>query len=200
MAAVAAVGREPAISDTVSMLKRPRDQLLSRALMPVVCTCVLRFSVIACNLWVVAIPLPALRHLPGDLETSSKSLYLLALGSAWGQPKGAKGVALMKNAAPPQAVGIRYIGFRNEQAAGYAAAASGFLTGDPGVLLTVSGPGAVHGIAGLSHAQVNTWPMILLSGSAEQVSGLCSCLRLAACFTALMLKFGGIWCTLSTGP
>lgn len=70
-----------------------------------------------------------------------------------------------------QAVGIRYIGFRNEQAAGYAAAASGFLTGVPGVLLTVSGPGAVHGIAGLSHAQVNTWPMILLSGSAEQVVG-----------------------------
>ena len=71
-------------------------------------------------------------------------------------------------------MGIRYIGFRNEQAAGYAAAASGFLTGVPGVLLTVSGPGAVHGIAGLSHAQVNTWPMILLSGSAEQVSRLCS--------------------------
>ena len=68
-----------------------------------------------------------------------------------------------------QAVGIRYIGFRNEQAAGYAAAASGFLTGVPAVLLTVSGPGAVHGIAGLSHAQANTWPLILLSGSAEQV-------------------------------
>ena len=67
-----------------------------------------------------------------------------------------------------QAVGIRYIGFRNEQAAGYAAAASGFLTGVPAVLLTVSGPGAVHGIAGLSHAQANTWPLILLSGSAEQ--------------------------------
>jgi len=56
------------------------------------------------------------------------------------------------------------------QAAGYAAAASGFLTGVPGVLLTVSGPGAVHGIAGLSHAQINTWPLILLSGSAEQAS------------------------------
>ena len=76
-------------------------------------------------------------------------------------------------------MGIRYIGFRNEQAAGYAAAASGFLTGVPGVLLTVSGPGAVHGIAGLSHAQVNTWPMILLSGSAEQV--LDDCLIPAEC-------------------
>ncbi len=74
-----------------------------------------------------------------------------------------------------QAAGIRFIGFRNEQAAGYAAAACGFLTGMPGVLLTVSGPGAVHGIAGLSHAQINTWPMIMLSGSAEQV--LCPCLH-----------------------
>ena len=63
-----------------------------------------------------------------------------------------------------QAAGIRFIGFRNEQAAGYAAAACGFLTGVPGVLLTVSGPGAVHGIAGLSHAQINTWPMIMISG------------------------------------
>lgn len=36
------------------------------------------------------------------------------------------------------------------------------------MLLTVSGPGAVHGIAGLSNAQVNCWPMVMLSGSAEQ--------------------------------
>lgn len=74
-----------------------------------------------------------------------------------------------------QAAGIRYIGFRNEQAAGYAAAACGYLTGVPGVLLTVSGPGAVHGIAGLSHAGINCWPMIMISGSSEQV-GLSSLL------------------------
>ena len=72
-------------------------------------------------------------------------------------------------APPDQAAGIRFISFRNEQAAGYAAAAAGFLTGAPGVLLTVSGPGAVHGIAGLSHAQANCWPLLMLSGSAEQV-------------------------------
>ena len=72
--------------------------------------------------------------------------------------------------APDQAAGIRFISFRNEQAAGYAAAAAGFLTGSPSVLLTVSGPGAVHGIAGLSHAHVNCWPLLMLSGSAEQVS------------------------------
>ena len=34
-----------------------------------------------------------------------------------------------KRGLAAQAVGIRFIGFRNEQAAGYAAAASGFLTG-----------------------------------------------------------------------
>lgn len=65
-----------------------------------------------------------------------------------------------------QAEGIRFFSFRNEQAAGYAAAACGFLTQKPGVLLTVSGPGAVHGIAGLAHAQANTWPLIMISGYA----------------------------------
>jgi 2-hydroxyacyl-CoA lyase 1 len=53
--------------------------------------------------------------------------------------------------------------------AGYAAAACGYLTGVPAVLLTVSGPGAIHGIAGLSHAQVNCWPLIMVSGSCVQV-------------------------------
>lgn len=64
--------------------------------------------------------------------------------------------------------GIRFIAFHNEQSAGYAASASGFLTGKPGVLLTVSGPGCVHGLAGLSNAMINTWPMIMISGSCTQ--------------------------------
>ena len=76
-----------------------------------------------------------------------------------------------------QAAGIRFIGFRNEQAAGYAAAACGYLTGVPGVLLTVSGPGAVHGIAGLSHAGINCWPMVMLSGSSEQVECVTALVR-----------------------
>ena len=42
--------------------------------------------------------------------------------------------------------------------------------GKPAVLLTVSGPGAVHGLAGCSHATTNAWPLIMLSGSAETVS------------------------------
>jgi 2-hydroxyacyl-CoA lyase 1 len=71
--------------------------------------------------------------------------------------------------AAAQACGIRFISFRNEQAAGYAAAAAGFLRGIPGVLLTVSGPGVVHGLAGLSNAQANCWPVVMISGSCEQL-------------------------------
>jgi 2-hydroxyacyl-CoA lyase 1 len=47
-------------------------------------------------------------------------------------------------------LGIRFIGFRNEQACSYAASAYGFLTGRPGVCLLVGGPGVLHGLAGVS--------------------------------------------------
>lgn len=66
------------------------------------------------------------------------------------------------------ASGIRFIAFHNEQSAGYAAGAAGYLTGIPGVLLTVSGPGCVHGLAGLSNAMINNWPVIMISGSSVQ--------------------------------
>lgn len=49
-------------------------------------------------------------------------------------------------------LGIRFIGLRNEQAAGYAATAYGYLTGRPGVCLVVGGPGVLHGLAGVSFA------------------------------------------------
>jgi len=80
---------------------------------------------------------------------------------------GVIGIPVTQMASAAQAAGIRFISCRNEQAAGYAAAAAGFMTGKPGVLLTVSGPGMVHGVAGLCHAKVNGWPMIMLSGSCE---------------------------------
>ena len=66
-----------------------------------------------------------------------------------------------------QREGIRYFGFRNEQSASYAAGAVGYLTGRPGACLCVSGPGMVHGIAGLANAWSNGWPMILLGGAPD---------------------------------
>lgn len=47
-------------------------------------------------------------------------------------------------------IGLRFIGFRNEQFASYAAMAYGYLTGKPGVCLVVGGPGVLHVIAGVS--------------------------------------------------
>jgi len=74
-------------------------------------------------------------------------------------------------AAAAQKEGINYIGMRNEQAASYAAQAYGYMTGRPGVCLTVTGPGVVHGLAGLANAQQNCWPMILIGGASETYRG-----------------------------
>ena len=103
--------------------------------------------------------------------TSAASGYDIAASTLFGlgirHMFGVIGIPVTQMASAAQAAGIRFISCRNEQAAGYAAAAAGFLTGKPGVLLTVSGPGMVHGIAGLCHAKVNGWPMIMVSGSCE---------------------------------
>jgi 2-hydroxyacyl-CoA lyase 1 len=64
-----------------------------------------------------------------------------------------------------QRAGLRYLGFRNEQAASYAAGAVGYLTRRPGACLAVSGPGMIHAIAGLANAWSNCWPMLLLGGA-----------------------------------
>jgi 2-hydroxyacyl-CoA lyase 1 len=74
-------------------------------------------------------------------------------------------------AAAAQKEGINYIGMRNEQSAAYAAQAYGYMTGRPGVCLVVTGPGVVHGLAGLANAQQNCWPMILIGGASETYRG-----------------------------
>jgi 2-hydroxyacyl-CoA lyase 1 len=70
-----------------------------------------------------------------------------------------------------QKEGIAYIGMRNEQAASYAAQAYGYMTGRPGACIVVTGPGVVHGLAGLANAQQNCWPMILIGGASETYRG-----------------------------
>ena len=84
---------------------------------------------------------------------------------------GVVGIPVTELASAAQAAGIRYVGFRNEQAAGVAAAAAGFLTGVPSALLTVSGPGLVNALAGAGHAAANGWPLLILSGSSADAEG-----------------------------
>jgi len=78
---------------------------------------------------------------------------------------GIVGIPVFGIAAAAQREGIRYLGFRNEQAASYAAGITGYLTGRPGACLTVSGPGMINAISGLANAWSNCWPMILIGGA-----------------------------------
>ena len=84
---------------------------------------------------------------------------------------GVVGFPVTPIAAAAQKEGVAYIGMRNEQAASYAAQAYGYLTGRPGACITVTGPGVVHGLAGLANAQQNCWPMILIGGASETYRG-----------------------------
>ncbi len=80
---------------------------------------------------------------------------------------GLVGIPIVQIAEEAIALGIRFIAFRNEQAASYAATAYGYLSGRPGVCLVVGGPGVLHAIAGIGNATANAWPMMLLAGSNE---------------------------------
>lgn len=80
---------------------------------------------------------------------------------------GIVGIPVIEVADACIAKGIKFIAFRNEQAATYAASAYGYLTGKPGVCLVVGGPGVVHALSGVENAQANCFPLLLLAGSSE---------------------------------
>ncbi len=81
---------------------------------------------------------------------------------------GLVGIPITDIARVAQSKGMRFIGFRHEQAAGHAAAAAGFLTQRPGVCLTVSAPGFLNGLVALANATTNCFPMIQISGSSDR--------------------------------
>lgn len=78
---------------------------------------------------------------------------------------GIVGIPVIPIAIMFQREGGKFYGMRNEQAASYAAAAVGYLTGRPGVCLAVSGPGQIHAVAGMANAWSNCWPMLLIGGA-----------------------------------
>jgi oxalyl-CoA decarboxylase len=92
------------------------------------------------------------------------ALKLNGLDTIFGLP----GIPITDLTRRMQAAGLRVISFRHEQNAGYAASIAGFMTGKPGVCLTVSAPGFLNGLAALANATTNCFPMILISGSSER--------------------------------
>ncbi len=78
---------------------------------------------------------------------------------------GLVGIPVTEMAYIAQGTGMRFISFRHEQQAGMAAAAHGFVTGKPGVFLTVSSLGFMNGLTSTANATVNCYPVIQISGS-----------------------------------
>ena len=78
---------------------------------------------------------------------------------------GVVGFPVSELAGYAQDEGIKYVGMRNEQAASYAAQAASYILGRPQACIVVSGPGVIHGLAGLANAKSNCWPMILIGGA-----------------------------------
>jgi oxalyl-CoA decarboxylase len=93
-----------------------------------------------------------------------EALKLNGIETVYGLP----GIPITDLTRMLQAEGLRVISFRHEQNAGNAAAAAGFMTGKPGICLTVSAPGFLNGLTALANAQTNCFPMILISGSSER--------------------------------
>jgi len=93
-----------------------------------------------------------------------EALKLNGLNTIYGVP----GIPITDFGRLAQENGIRVLSFRHEQHAGNAAAVAGYLTGKPGVCLTVSAPGFLNGLTALANATTNCFPMILLSGSSER--------------------------------
>jgi oxalyl-CoA decarboxylase len=92
------------------------------------------------------------------------ALKLNGIDTIFGLP----GIPITDLARKAQAAGMRVIAFRHEQSAGYAASIAGFITGKPGICLTVSAPGFLNGLTALANATTNCFPMILISGSSER--------------------------------
>lgn len=80
---------------------------------------------------------------------------------------GLVGIPVTEAAYAMQKVGINYYGFRFEQQAGMAAATHGYLTKQPGVLMTVSSLGFLNGLTATINATVNCYPMIQISGASD---------------------------------
>ena len=92
------------------------------------------------------------------------ALKLNGISNIYGLP----GIPITDLTRMAQAEGLRVISFRHEQNAGNAAAIAGFMTGKPGICLTVSAPGFLNGLTALANATTNCFPMILISGSSER--------------------------------
>lgn len=108
-------------------------------------------------------PVPQFPEQVTGMYILAESLKRLGLDNVYGLV----GIPVTEAAYAMQKVGVKYVGFRFEQQAGMAAATHGYLTGTPGVLLTVSSLGFLNGLTATANANVNCYPMIQISGASD---------------------------------
>lgn len=103
-----------------------------------------------------------------DVSLTGAALLIDALqANGLNNMYGVVGIPVTDFARLAELKGMKFYEFRREDAAVDAAAAAGFLTGKPGVALTVSAPGFLNGLTALAEATKNCFPMIMISGSSD---------------------------------
>lgn len=104
-----------------------------------------------------------------DVSLTGAALLIDALqANGLNNMHGGVGIPVTDFARLAELKGMKFYEFRREDAAVDAAAAAGFLTGKPGVALTVSAPGFLNGLTALAEATKNCFPMIMISGSSDR--------------------------------
>lgn len=104
-----------------------------------------------------------------DISLTGASLLIDALqANGINNMYGVVGIPVTDLARLAELKSMKYYGFRREDAAVDAAAAAGFLTGKPGVGLTVSAPGFLNGLTALAQATTNCFPLIMIPGSSDR--------------------------------
>ena len=68
--------------------------------------------------------------------------------------------------AGAQELGLKVVGGRHEMNMGFAASAWGYQTGQPGILVTGSGPGMTNAVTPMHVATESAMPLLVLGGSA----------------------------------
>lgn len=101
-------------------------------------------------------------------QVIAQSLQRLGVKVVFGEV----GIPITEIAFELQNADVQFISHRSEGPATYAASCYAFLTSGhsqlAGVALTTGGPGFVNALSGLSHATVNRWPLVIVSGSASR--------------------------------
>ncbi|MEX2647806.1 MAG: 5-guanidino-2-oxopentanoate decarboxylase [Alphaproteobacteria bacterium] len=103
-------------------------------------------------------------------ETVTCGVALMRLLNSYGVDTvfGMPGVHTLELYRDLEAIGVRHVGVRHEQGAGFMADGYARLSGRPGVCLLISGPGVTNAATPMGQAYSDSVPMLVISSVAER--------------------------------